>query len=194
MSRSDGACVNWTDAATPIVGEAADVLRREQLGVLDALAEAERLPDRAGLLEGIERIAVRAISDRVHRDREPAGGAAAHDLRELLAARDLHAASVEEQRGLRAERPVHEDLEVTEREQVVAEARAQAELVRMLDAIGRDRLPHAQRERRGVREALPETERPSQPSLSWTAVTPREAARRTPSRIASTYSSASSVR
>ena len=44
--------------------------RCEQLGVLDAVAETERLPLRAGLLEGVERLAVREVADRVDGDRK----------------------------------------------------------------------------------------------------------------------------
>ena len=57
--------------------------------MLDPLPQAARLPDVARLLERVERLAVRAVADRVHAD-GPAGlGAGADDLRELLAARDL---------------------------------------------------------------------------------------------------------
>ena len=56
------------------LGEARDVLRVEALGVLDPLAEAERLPRVAGRLERVERLAVRAVADRVDADR-PAGRA-----------------------------------------------------------------------------------------------------------------------
>ena len=68
------AWLNWTDAATPSVGEAADVLRREQLRVLDPVPQPERRPLVASLLEGVERLAVGQVADRVHGDR-PAGAA-----------------------------------------------------------------------------------------------------------------------
>src|SRR5919206_11570 len=46
------------------------VLGREQLRVLDPLAEPARPPLVARLLERVERVAVRAVADRVHRDGE----------------------------------------------------------------------------------------------------------------------------
>ena len=61
--------------------------------MLDPLAQPERRPHVARLLERVERLAVRAVADRVHGDREPRLGAAQDDLGELLAARDLHARS-----------------------------------------------------------------------------------------------------
>ena len=54
----------------PELGEAGEVFGREQLRVLDAVAQAERLPGRACLLEGVERLAVREIADRVDGDRQ----------------------------------------------------------------------------------------------------------------------------
>ena len=63
------------------LGEAVEVLRREQLGVLDSLSQPERPPDVLGLLERVECLAVRAVADRVHGDREPRRRAASHDLR-----------------------------------------------------------------------------------------------------------------
>ena len=58
----------------------------------------------ARLLERVERLAVRAVADRVDGHWEPGRGAAPDDLGELVAARDLHAGAVEHERGLRAER------------------------------------------------------------------------------------------
>ncbi len=46
--------------------EAADVLRGEALRVLDPMAQAERRPHVARRLERVERLAVRAVADRVH--------------------------------------------------------------------------------------------------------------------------------
>ena len=54
----------------PELGEARHVLGREQLRVLDPLAQAERLPGVAGRLEGVERLAVGQVADRVDGDRE----------------------------------------------------------------------------------------------------------------------------
>ena len=55
------------------LGEAAGVGGVEALRVLDPLAQAERLPRVPRRLEGVERVAVRPVADRVHGDR-PAGG------------------------------------------------------------------------------------------------------------------------
>ena len=52
------------------LGEAGDVLGREQLRVLDPVAQAERRPHRARALERVERLAVRPVADRVHGDGE----------------------------------------------------------------------------------------------------------------------------
>src|SRR5439155_10623607 len=97
--------------------EAWDVLRREALRVLDPLTQACALPELARLLERVERLAVGAVADRMHADGPSRFGAFANDLGELLAARDLHAAAVEHPRGLRAERAVHEDLQVPDPQQ-----------------------------------------------------------------------------
>ena len=75
------------------LGEAGDVLLGQELRVLDPRPEPERRPLVAGLLEGVERVAVREVADRVHRDRPAGARAGAHDLGELLAARDLDARS-----------------------------------------------------------------------------------------------------
>ena len=93
MSRSDGAWLNWTDAVTPSSAEARDVLLGQELRVLDARPEPERRPLVAGLFEGVERVAVREVADRVHRDGPTRPCTRAHDLGELLAARDLDARS-----------------------------------------------------------------------------------------------------
>ena len=109
-------------------------------------------------------------------------------------ARDLDAGAVEHPRRLRAERPVHEDLQVADPEEVVAEPRAEAELLEPPEVVVRERLPDAQRERALRRRgAARSAVRPSQPSLSWTAVTPRAAATFSPSRIASTNSSSAAL-
>ena len=72
------------------LGEPADVLRGEELGVLDALPEAEWRPRLARLLERVERLAVGQIADRVHRHRPARRRSPSHDLCELVPARDLH--------------------------------------------------------------------------------------------------------
>src|SRR5439155_24251073 len=94
------------------LGEPGHVLRGEQLRMLDPRSKSERLPDGARLFEGIERLSVREVADGVHRDGEPCGGATANELRQLFLARDLNARGVEEPSRLRAERAVHEGLQV----------------------------------------------------------------------------------
>ena len=56
--------------------EAVQVGGIDALRVLDPLPKAERLPDVTGRLERVERLAVRAVADRVHAD-GPASAAAA---------------------------------------------------------------------------------------------------------------------
>ena len=137
--------------------EPRDVLLREQLRVLDARAQAAPLLPR--LLERVERVAIREVADRVHRDGESGACARADDLHELVAARDLHSRAVEQPGGLRAERPVHERLQVADADQVVAEAAVQAQSRGVLHLVGRDRLPDAQVQRALVAEPLPDAER-----------------------------------
>ena len=55
--------------------------------------------------------------------------------------------AVEQPRGLGAERPVHERLDVADPEEVVAEARADADLGERVDVLVGERLPDAERER-----------------------------------------------
>ena len=71
-SRSDGAWENWTEQATPSSANRGQVGGVEALRVLDPLPEAERLPGVLRRLEGVERVAVGAVADRVHRH-GPAG-------------------------------------------------------------------------------------------------------------------------
>ena len=67
----------------PELGEARDVLGRQQLRVLDPLAQAERLPGVARRLEGVERLAVGQVADRVDGDREAGARRVADVLLEL---------------------------------------------------------------------------------------------------------------
>ena len=60
--------------------EPADVLRRQQLRVLDPLPQPERRPLVARLLEGVERLAVREVADRVDGDRQAGAGAAGRTI------------------------------------------------------------------------------------------------------------------
>ena len=80
----------------------------------------------------------------------------ADDVRELVAARDLDAGAVEHPRRLRAERPVHEHLEVADPEERVAEPGRQARVDDTVEMLVRQRLPHAERERVVVAQPLPE--------------------------------------
>ena len=116
-------------------GEAADVLRCEELRVLDPRAQPERLPELARRLECVERLAIRAVADRVHGDGEAGVRRGAHDRRELVTARDPHARAVEHPRCLRAERPVHEHLQVADSEQAAAEPGADAERAQLVDVL-----------------------------------------------------------
>ena len=120
------------------LGEAPEVGGVDALRVLDPLAEAERRPELAGRLERVERLAVRTVADRVDRDGPAGGGRRADDLGELLAARDAHAAPVEHPGRLRAERAVHERLQVAEAQVVVAEAGPEAELGELADVVVRE--------------------------------------------------------
>ena len=135
------------------------VLRREQLPVLDPLPQAERAPGVLRRLERVERLAVRAVANRVDGDGKARGGAGAHDLLELLAARDLDARPVEHPRRLRAERPVHERLQVAELEQRPAEPAADVGVLELARLLGRQRLPDAETERPFPLEPLPEAQR-----------------------------------
>jgi hypothetical protein len=68
--------------------------------VLDARAQALRLPCVLARLEGVEDVPVRLVADRVHGDGPAALGPASDDLLDLLAARDLDARAVGHQRRL----------------------------------------------------------------------------------------------
>ena len=92
----------------------------------------------------------------MHRD-GPAGCCGPlDDVRELGAARDLDAGAVEHPRRLRAERPVHEGLEVADPQERVAEPGRQARVAESVEMLVRQRLPHAERERVVVTQPLPE--------------------------------------
>ena len=107
----------WTSESLPNGG-----LIRGKDNVLDAWSQAVRLPDVPCFGERIERFAVREVADRVHGNREAVPGRARNRVHELFLARDLHTGAVEQSRGLRAERSVHERLHVAEPQQLVAEA------------------------------------------------------------------------
>ena len=169
--------------------EPAHVLRREELRVLDPLAEAARAPFVLRLLERVEGPPVGEVADRVDRDRKAGAGAAADDVDELLVADDLDAGAVEHERRAGAERPVQERLDVPDPQQVVAEARREADLLQALEVVPREGLPDPEAQRALVRRRWKTRSAPSQPSLSWIATTPRESASGIASRQASTISS-----
>jgi hypothetical protein len=125
--------------------EAGQILRVQALRVLDAVAQPARSPFVLRRLERVERLPVRAVADRVHRNGPAGAGAAAHDVRQLLAGRDAYAGAVEHPRGLRAQRAVHEHLQVAEPQELVAEARADVERLELGELLPRQRLPYAKR-------------------------------------------------
>ena len=146
-------------AGDPERREAAHVLGREALRVLDPLAKSERRPLVARRLEGVERLAIRAVADRMDSDRPPDPRPRADDLGELLAARDHHARAVEHPGGLGAERPVHERLQVADAEEVAPDARVHPEGLELGDALVGDGLPDAEREPVALGDALEDARR-----------------------------------
>ena len=78
---------------------------------------------------------------------------------EVGAAGDLDPRAVEHPRGLRAERPVHEGLDVADSEERVTEARRDADLGQPVDVVVRERLPHPKREGAFSLELLEDGER-----------------------------------
>ena len=62
---SDVACVGWIDAMTSSRAEAADVVERDHLRVLDPRAQRVALFLRQHRLEGVEHEAVAGVADRV---------------------------------------------------------------------------------------------------------------------------------
>ena len=153
-SRSLGACENCTEAATPSCANRGRSSGARHCACSIRGRRPSRRPLVARRLERVERVAVRAVADRVHRDRPADARSAPHDLLELLAARDLDARAVEHARGLRAERPVHERLQVAGAQPVVAEPRAEVERLERVEVLVRQRLPHAQVEDALVAQAL----------------------------------------
>ena len=99
------------------------------------------------LLVGVERAPVCEVADRVNGDRKAGLALRSHDLDELFVADDLDAVSVEHERRARAERPVQERLDVLDPEQIVAEARREADAFEVLELIPGKRPPDAQVER-----------------------------------------------
>ena len=121
--------------------EPPEVFGRQALRMLDPLPQATRRPFVLRRLERVERFAVRAVADRMYPDRPAGARRATNDLGELLAARDPHAGAVEHPGGLRAERAVHEHLQVAEPKEVVAEAGAESQRLELGKLLVRERLP-----------------------------------------------------
>ena len=115
---------------------------------------------RRARLEGVEGGAVGGVADRVHAHGPARRGGRAHHLGQPLAGGDLHARAVEQPGGGRAERAVHEQLEVAEPQHVVPEARAQPDRAQLGQPLGGQRLPHAQRQLATLVQALEDLEGP----------------------------------
>ena len=116
--------------------EARDVRRRQALGVLDARPQTGGLPFAACLLERVERLAVGEVADRVYGDRQSRPDAPPDHVRKVLPARDLHARAVEHTCRPRAERAVHERLQVADADEVVTEAAADVERSQLVHLLG----------------------------------------------------------
>ena len=125
------------------LGETGEILGREQLRMLDARPELFRPPHVPSCLERVERVAVRAIADRVYGDGETAFRRTHDRLLELHAARDLDTAPVQQVRRLGAERPIHERLHVAEPQQVVSERPVQRQREQRVELVPRMGLPDA---------------------------------------------------
>ena len=123
-SRSEVAWLNWTDAATPSSAKrgtssgasscACSIRGRRPSG-----RQSSRVASNASSASRLARSPIAWTASG-----NPARGACADQLVELLAARDLDPGAVEHPRGLRAERAVHERLQVAEPQQRAAEAAA----------------------------------------------------------------------
>ena len=95
----------------------------------------------------------------MHGDGETGLCGAPDDLRELLAARDLDARAVQHARRLRAERAVHEHLQVAELEARPSEAARDVDVGELARLFGRKGLPDPQRQGALGFEPLPEAQR-----------------------------------
>ena len=98
------------------------------------------------------------------RDREACARRPPDDVLELGPAGDLDPRAVQHPRCLRAERPVHEGLDVADPEKRVSEASRDADLREPVDVVVRKRLPHPQREGAFPLELLEDGER-SEPAV-----------------------------
>ena len=165
MSRSDGAWLNWTDAVTPSrpkrgMSSSARSCACSMRGLSPSGAHSSRVSSKASSASRFARSPIACTATG-----QPARAPRADDLGELLAARDLDPGAVEHSRGLRAQRPVHEDLQIADAQPVVAEPGAEPDLLQPGDVVVRQGLPDAEcraRPRRpgAARTATPRASRP----------------------------------
>src|SRR5439155_2504837 len=109
--------------------------------------------------ECVECLAVGEVADRVDSDGKSRRRAAADDLDERFAAGDLDAGAVEHAGGLRAERAVHERLQIANADEVVPEAAPDSKRGELVHLFRGQRLPDAEVERAFLAQALPDAER-----------------------------------
>src|SRR4051794_29788928 len=140
--------------------EARHVLRREELGVLDAGPEPARAPVVLRRFERVERLPVRQVADCVDGDGEACARRPADDVLELGLAGDLDPRAVEHACRLGTERSVHEGLDVADLEERVSETGRDADLPEPVDVVVRQRLPDPQREGAVPLELLEDGQRP----------------------------------
>ena len=141
----------------------------------------------AGLRERVERVAIRCVADRMHRDRPPDCAP-----RRTISASSSRSISTPEPSSKRAVcEPSVPSMRpsIADAQQVAADARRQGELVDPVEMLGRERLPDPQREQPVVEQALPSPRRPEPAVLVVESRDPRAAASFSPSRMASMNSS-----
>src|SRR5512132_2593919 len=102
------------------------------------------MPEIARRSECVESLAIRAIADGVHRQGPACPRSGPDHLRELFSGRNRDARAVEQPGRLRAERSVHEGLQVAESQEVVADPGAEPESFEPLDLLVWERLPDAE--------------------------------------------------
>ena len=160
MSRSEGAWLNWTDAATPSAAKRPTSSGARSCACSIRWRRPRGSPLVPGCLEGVEGAPVGEVADRVHGHGEAGPGAPGDDVDELLVADDLDPRAVEEEGCPRAERPVQEGLDVADAQEVVPEPRGDADLREPVDVVVGERLPDAQGERILAAQALEDAQRP----------------------------------
>ena len=132
-------------------GEAAQVVGVEELRMLDPRPQPTGLPALAGGGQGIQDGAVGRIADGMHRELEARVRAPARQIEQLIVPEQRFSAPrigerLEHPGGARAERAVGERLDGAEAKPVVAETAAQAERDDLVEPLGRERGPDAQRQ------------------------------------------------